>query len=375
MPPRAVYVHVPFCAHRCGYCNFSVVAGRDDLWDKYLDALDRELSAVQGRPPIDTIYFGGGTPTQLGRGHLDRLFTEVKDRFRLADDYEWTVEANPADLDEPSMQVLVDHGVNRISLGIQSFDNAKLATLERNHRRPQIMRAVSLVQATGAALCIDLIFGVPAEAQSTWETDLKHAVQMHADHISTYGLTFEKGTLFWNRKVRGELIPVDEQRERAMYLTAIDRLQSAGYEHYEISSFARAGARSRHNIVYWTGQSYYAFGPGAARYVDGRRETNHRSTTTYIQRMLAGRSPIAETERLNAEDRARERLIFGLRMLDGVDRDTFQRETGYEFEELCGDVIEKYIQLGMLQSTGGRLRLTREGLLLSDGLWPEFVVE
>ena len=265
MPPRAVYVHVPFCAHRCGYCNFSVVAGRDDLWDKNLDALGRELNAVQGRPPIDTIYFGGGTPTQLGRGHLDRLFTEVKDRFRLADDYEWTVEANPADLDEPSMQVLVDHGVNRISLGIQSFDNAKLATLERNHRRPQITRAVSLVQATGAALCIDLIFGVPAESQSTWETDLKHAVQMHADHISTYGLTFEKGTLFWNRKVRGELIPVDEQRERAMYLTAIDRLQSAGYEHYEISNFARAGARSRHNIVYWTGQSYYAFGRRPSR--------------------------------------------------------------------------------------------------------------
>jgi oxygen-independent coproporphyrinogen-3 oxidase len=202
---------------------------------------------------------------------------------------------------------------------------------------------------------------------------LQAALALAPDHISTYGLTFEKGTSFWSRLNRGELARVDEEIERQMYEAAIDTLTAAGFEHYEVSNFAKSGHRSRHNENYWLGGQYFAAGPGAARFIAGRRETNHRSTTTYIARVLAGESPIAEAEQLAPEDAARERLVFALRRLEGIDTATFASATGCRIEQLGGDALRRMIDLGFFELCSGRLRLTRAGLLISDAIWPEFL--
>ena len=373
LPPRAAYVHVPFCRRRCGYCNFTVVAGRDDLVADYLRAIERELEQLREPRPVDTLFFGGGTPTQLPPAALDGLCRLVRRWFPLAAGYEFSVEANPADLDLPRLEILQAAGVNRLSLGGQSFDDGKLERLERDHRRSQLERAIAACRPRFPSLALDLIFAVPGETLAAWRADLQAALASGVDHVSTYGLTFERGAAFWGRLQRGELQPVGETCELAMYEAALDLLAAAGWEHYEVSNFARPGHRCRHNEAYWRGQAYFAVGPGAARYVDGWRETNHRSTTTYLKRVLSGQSPVAERERLAPPDAARERLVFELRMLEGVERAAFAAATGFDIDRLVGDALRRFVEQGFLEDTGSRIRLTRAGLLISDALWPAFL--
>ena len=372
-PPKAAYIHVPFCRHRCGYCNFTLVAGRDDLIEAYLEALARELSWLEEPRPVDTLFFGGGTPTQLSADQLTRLFAIVDRWHPRSADCEMSVEANPADIDAAKVDILEAAGVNRLSFGVQSFNDDKLALLERDHRRRDIERAWALARPHFSSLALDLIFSTPGETASAWRSDLSEALALAPNHVSTYGLTFERGTSFGSRLQKGELVEVDEELQREMYLAAIDTLIAAGLAHYEVSNFARPGHRCRHNEAYWLGESYYAAGPGAARYVAGRRETNHRSTTTWLKRVMTGQSPVAESECLVAEDVARERLVFGLRRLDGIDCETFVRQTGYKIESLAGAAVSQFIALGLLEESSAHLRLTRAGLLVSDSLWPELL--
>jgi oxygen-independent coproporphyrinogen III oxidase len=371
--PRAAYVHVPFCRHRCGYCNFTLVAGRDDLFDDYERAIALELESLGEPHEVDTLFFGGGTPTHLPCERLARLIELARRWFPLADGYELSVEANPADLDQAMLGALAASGVNRVSLGGQSFDSAKLAVLERDHSPERLREVMGSARKAIASVSLDLIFGVPGETLDVWHRDLATAISLLPDHVSTYGLTFERGTAFGSRLAQGHLGRLDEELERTMYTDAIDLLASAGFEHYEVSNFARPGHRCRHNEVYWSGAGYFAVGPGAARYVGGRREMNHRSTTTYLKRVLAGRSPAFESETLAPSDRARETLVFGLRRLAGVERDAFEEQTGFAVDVLAGEVIRRMVDLGLLADDGQRIRLTREGLLVSDAMWPEFL--
>jgi putative oxygen-independent coproporphyrinogen III oxidase len=377
-PPRSAYIHVPFCRHRCGYCNFTLVAGRDDLIEDYLRAIELELEHLGAPREVDTLYFGGGTPTHLNPQQLRRLGETVLHWHPLAvaspaNHYEWTVEANPADVNGPMIETLRNLGVTRLSLGGQSFREEKLRLLERDHAASDVVRAADLARAAGIHVSLDLIFATPGETLHQWLTDVEAAITLAPDHVSTYGLTFERGTSYWSRRERGELVAVDEELERAMYAAVIDRLTAAGFEHYEVSNFARPGHRSRHNQTYWSGEGYYAAGPGAARYVDGVRETNHRSTTKYLQRVLAGESPVAERERLDPEARAREHLVFALRTIEGVSTRDFVEKTGFAVDQLIGGPLAKFEALGLLESAGDRLRLTREGLFVSDAIWPELL--
>ncbi len=271
------------------------------------------------------------------------------------------------------MEVLAQLGVTRLSLGAQSFRSEKLQQLERDHDAAAIDRAVQLARNAQMQVSLDLMFAAPGETLDEWATDVHAALELAPDHVSTYGLTFEQGTAFWNRRLRGELAQAEETLELEMYALAIDRLTAAGFEHYEVSNFAQPGRRSRHNETYWSGAGYYAAGPGAARYVDGARETNHRSTTTYIQRALEGKSPVAEREKLLPEDRARERLVFGLRRLEGVSRRDFREETGYEIDDLIARPLQKFVELGLLDDDRSTIRLTRQGLFVSDAMWPEML--
>jgi oxygen-independent coproporphyrinogen-3 oxidase len=372
-PPRAAYVHVPFCRHRCGYCNFTLVAGREDLVGDYLRAISAEIATNDTSHEVDTLYFGGGTPTYLKPDQLRQLSKSVLQQHPLALGHEFTVEANPADVDPPMIETLSALGVTRLSLGGQSFRTEKLQLLERDHEAADIRRVVAVAHAAQLQVALDLIFGTPGESLEQWAADLEAAIALEPDHVSTYGLTFERGTAFWGRRLRGELAEVDEELQRDMYALAIDRLAASGYEQYEISNFARPGRRSRHNQVYWSGDGYFAYGPGAARYIDGLRETNHRSTTTYLHRVLAGGSPVAEREELAPEARARELLVFSLRRMDGVSRRQFRDSTGFECDDLIATPLRKFVDLRLLVDDGDQIRLTREGLFVSDAMWPEML--
>ena len=371
--PRSAYIHVPFCAHRCGYCNFTLIANRADLVDRYLLALERELSGLDSPRPVETIFIGGGTPTYLSPPALERLLRIVLSWFRPVDGCEFSVEANPDGLDADRVAVLADYGVTRLSLGAQSFHAEKLRTLERKHSPADIEASVALARRRLKSISLDLIFAAPGETLEVWQSDLRFALHLSPDHVSTYGLTYERGATFWGRRLRGELAQLNEEVERAMYAEAIDRLATSGFEHYEASNFARQGHRCRHNEVYWAGLGYFAAGPGAARYVDGRREINHRSTTTWMARVLTGESPVAEAEVLTPEDRAREALVLGLRRIEGVSRREFLRLTGFEIDQLVGPQLARHVERGLLSDREGQVRLTREGLFVSDAIWPDFL--
>ena len=371
--PTAAYVHVPFCAHRCGYCDFTLVARRDDLIDDYLRGVELELASLGERRPVETLFLGGGTPTHLPPDALQQLMTLLHERFELAAGGEFSIEANPAGLSPEKIAVLADAGVNRVSLGAQSFAPDVLTVLERDHSPDEIVRAVETVQTRIDNVAIDLIFGVPGQTIACWEETLQSAIALGVQHVSTYGLTIEKGTAFWSRRRVGTLVPVPDDVERAMYALAMDRLPEAGFAQYEISNFACPGFRCRHNETYWRADSYYAFGPGAARYIDGRRETNHRSVTTWLKRVLAGESPVADTETLSPEDRAREMAILGLRMTAGLSLSEFETQTGFTLRDLGGEAFERYLDDGLLEIVEGRLRLTREGRFLADSMVVDFL--
>ena len=363
--PRAAYIHVPFCRHRCGYCNFSVVTGRDDLVDRYVDAVQCELSALAA-PSIETLFIGGGTPTYFRPQQLARFLRIVASHFRLADEYEWSIEANPEDIDDERLDVICRAGVNRVSLGVQSFGNEKLQSLERGHTGQQATEVVTKVAAAIKNVSVDLIFGAPGETLARWDSDLSTAMSLPIQHVSTYALTFEKGTQFWNRKRRGELTPASEPDEVAMYNLARERTYANGFDHYEISNFAKPGASCRHNIKYWEGRGWYAAGPGATRFVDGVRAGNHRSTTTYLKRVEAGHSPVAESESITPQQYARERAAFGVRMISGIDLDSLSAETGVDLNQRYAPTIADLSSRGLVELSGKRLRLTPEGVMFAD---------
>src|SRR5262249_21989547 len=244
-----------------GYCNFTLLAGREDLIKDYLRAIELELRALGQPREVDTLFFGGGTPTHLSARQLARLVDTARTWFTLADGYEFSVEANPADIGEEKLGVLSDGGVNRISLGGQSFHPAKLGVLERDHDPRQLRAAIELAQSRIPSVALDLIFGVPGETLDVWRDDLATAVALAPQHVSTYGLRFERGTAFFTRLLAGTLNRLDEESERAMYALAIDALTAAGFEHYEVSNFARPAYRCRHNEAYWSGAGHFAVGP------------------------------------------------------------------------------------------------------------------
>lgn len=370
---RSAYIHVPFCAHRCGYCDFTLVARRDELIDRYLRALAIELERLEWPRELETLFIGGGTPTHLSPRQLAELLDLLRRSFRLGEGYEFSVEANPAGLDSEKIDVLAAGGVNRVSLGVQSFDANILRLLERDHRRAGVLEAVERLKRRFDNISFDLIFGVPGQTLALWRETLRQAIDLGPRHVSTYGLTFEKGTSFWTRRRKGDLAPVPDDLERDMYAAAMDMLADAGFEQYEISSFARAGDRCRHNEVYWTGRPYYGFGPGAARYIDGRRETNHRSVTTWLKRTLAGQPAVGESEELTPEERAREAIVLGLRRCDGLERDEFRRRTGFDLDQFAGETIDRHQRGGLLETTGSHVRLTRAGRFVADTVIVDFL--
>ena len=364
--PRSVYVHVPFCRHRCGYCNFSLVADRDYLIARFLDALQTEVQWLDKSYEIDTLFLGGGTPSHLPPADFERLFEILDSRFTLAADAEVTAECNPSDVTHDRVDLFQRCGINRISLGVQSFNDRKLKTLERDHTAETVRFAVDLIGRQIDNVSMDLIFAAPGETIADWRTDLEAALQLSPNHLSTYELTYEKGTQFWNRLSKGKLQQSDEELCAAMYEHTLDRTISAELHQYEVSSFAAAGFRCRHNLGYWNGDPYFAFGPGASRFVDSVRETNHQSTMRYLNQIEQNESPVADREKLPANQAAAERLAVGLRQNDGVNRAQFFKRTGFSVNEVLGDFRTTMLENGLAVDDGTILRLTRAGMMVCD---------
>lgn len=388
--PSSVYIHVPFCRHRCGYCNFSLVAGRDHLVERYLFALRKEVEQLPVHAELETLYLGGGTPSHLTDEQLRELFALIGERFTWTAATEVTLEANPIDLQIDRSTLFRDLGVNRISLGVQSFDPQKLQILERDHSPDQVMRAVEMVRKFAKSISIDLIFAVPNETPQVWQNDIDQALHLGAEHLSTYELTFEKGTQFWTRRLKGQLFESDEELRLQMYEMVIQSLTANGHQHYEISSFARPGHRSRHNQVYWSGADYWGLGCGASGYIDGWRYTNAESLMRYLKLIESGESPQVHRERLTPLESARERLAIGLRQLDGLRESDFQCRTGFSFADCAAEPLVRLESLGLLarepkaknaplsnlseiDNTDSILRLTDKGKFLYDSVAVEII--
>jgi oxygen-independent coproporphyrinogen-3 oxidase len=317
---------------------------------------------------VKTIFLGGGTPTHLDPRQLERLLELILRWLPLQAGGEFSVEANPDSLTAEKVAVLADHGVNRVSLGAQSFHPHLLAVLERIHSPQEVGRAVERIRARIAAVSLDLIFGVPSQSPAQWRDDLGRALALAPDHISTYGLTFETGTRLWKQRQRGQLVPLAEDIERELYQLAMDILAAAGFEQYEISNFARPGCRSRHNQVYWANEAYFGAGLGAARYVRFRRELNTRDLDSYLRRALAGESVTQQSEELSPQERAGETMAVQLRRCEGIDRPAFEVQTGLSLEVVASAALPSLVEQGFLIDDGRRVFLSHEGKFVADAI-------
>lgn len=322
---RHAYVHVPFCARRCSYCDFSIAVRRVVPVDEYVAAAARELevrfpnSATLRSDSLATLYLGGGTPSRLGGEGVARLLDVMRGRLTLATDAEVTVEANPEDVSREAVRAWRAAGVNRLSLGSQSFDESVLRWMHRTHDAAAIGNAVDAARAEGIAnVSLDLIFALPERTQRSWENDVARALELEPSHLSLYGLTIEPHTPLgrWHR--RGDVTESPEERYEAEFLHAHDALSAAGLEHYEVSNFGRAGMRSRHNSSYWSGVPYLGIGPSAHEFDGQVRRWNVGPYAEWLERLSEGRDPIENREELTADNRGAERVYLGLRTIDGL---------------------------------------------------------
>lgn len=366
--PRHVYVHVPFCARRCVYCDFAIAVRRHVPVEEYVTAVERELSVrfpEEAPWPIDTLYFGGGTPSRLGGAGVARLLDTLRRRLTIETGAEVTLEANPEDVTLETARQWREAGINRLSVGAQSFDDAVLRWMHRVHDAAAIQGAVDVARAAGFAdLSIDLIFALPNEVGRSWEADLSAALSLEPTHISLYGLTTEDATPLGRWRDRGLVSEAGDERYEREYLHAHDTLGAAGFEHYEVSNFARRGHRARHNSTYWSGTHYAGLGPGAHELSEGARRWNVDAYVEWERRLSRSEDPVGGYEQLDEENLTAESVYLGLRTSNGL------RLTGAELVR-----AQPWIDAGWgAVCDGSRLVLTPLGWLRLDSLAADLTV-
>ena len=356
-----LYVHVPYCRVKCYYCDFAAFSGQKRTAGRYLRALEREARFWEGDAP-ETLYVGGGTPSELDGGQVAELFGLIRRGFPAARFKEISFEANPESLDTEKIAILKEMGVTRLSLGFQTPDDALLKSIGRVHTAADFRRVFGEARSEGISVSIDLMYGLPGQTLAGFRSGLREVLDIEPEHISLYGLQVEDRTLFARRGVEP-----NEDLCRAMYEGAIEALNSAGYEHYEISNFARPGHQSLHNRIYWRNGEYIGLGCGAASYRDGRRFTNHDRLIPYIEAAEAGARPVSFAEELSGKDKLGETAMLGLRLVsEGV---SVAGEMGEAFN-LSWRYLEEQ---GLVRIAAGRARLTREGVFLANRAFAEFV--
>jgi len=376
--PLALYLHIPFCAARCHYCDFNTYAGLDSLFDRYAAALATEImraGAERGRPPVSSVFIGGGTPTVLPRNLLAQVMVACQDAFAIMKGAEITSEANPGTADASLFAALHGMGVNRLSMGVQSLDDAELRWLGRIHSTDEAVVAYHAARHAGFEnINLDFMFGLPGQSIETWRRTLDRAIDLNPEHLSLYGLTVEHGTPLYNWVRRGLQAPPSEDRAADCYLLASDRLAAAGYEQYEISNWSRPGRQCRHNLIYWRHEPYLGFGAGAHSFAGDRRWWNVRPVPEYIQRVESGASPERDGESIGRSVAMGELMMLGLRLVqEGVTDSAFRSRFGVDIEAVFGDEIDRLVRRGLLERLPDRLRLTSGGRLLGNQVFAEFL--
>ena len=372
--PSSAYVHIPFCTQICYYCDFSKVFIKNQPVDAYLEHLIQETRSYEiGK--LRTLYIGGGTPTALSAQQLAYLLTELPKVMDLSEVEEFTIEANPGDLDPDKIAVLKDSKVNRVSLGVQTFDNKMLKKIGRSHQEQDIYDNIRhLKQAGFDNISIDLIYALPGQTMDQVKENVAKAIDLDIPHMSLYSLILENHTVFMNRMRRGKLPLPKEELEAEMFEYIIDELEKAGFEHYEISNFSKPGFESRHNLVYWDNAEYYGLGAGASGYVDGIRYKNHGPIRHYLEAIEAGKARITE-EHLTLEEKMEEELFLGLRKKSGVSKARFEEKFGVSFDQRYGQVVASLTEQGLLVPDDKQVRMTKRGLFLGDTVAEKFILE
>ena len=372
-----LYIHIPFCKSRCTYCAFYSTTA-EQMKQAYVDAVCREMElrkAVYEKEGKDvgktiaTVYLGGGTPSQLSPTQLQQLFDTIARHYDVSDDAEITIECNPDDVTEAFAELLRSLPVNRVSMGAQTFDDDRLQFIHRRHTSEQVTTAIQRLRKKGIHnISIDLMYGFPEETLEEWEYDIQQALALNVEHISAYALTYEEGTPLYRLLEEGKVKEINEERSLAMYDRLIDRLQEAGYEHYEISNFSRKGWRSRHNSSYWQLVPYIGIGAAAHSYDGRQRQWNIADINSYINHIQQGIVP-AEEELLDKDSRYNDHVMLALRTCEGLDLSTLDSDE----RSYCEETAKKFVLDGLLVKTDNHLRLSRKGLFVSDMIMSELM--
>ena len=370
-----IYIHIPFCRSKCDYCDFYSLAGREgdmDIYQKALLSHIRETAPLARHMEVDTIYFGGGTPSYYGAKRLKELLAMLKKQFRILRDAEITLEANPDSVDFKTLNSLRRAGFNRLSLGVQSACDELLHCVHRPHTFQQAVQAVSAARkAKFNNLSLDLIYGLPGQTNTNWQETLEQVLTLKPDHLSCYGLKVEDGTPLHHRVMQGEILP-DDDTQADMYLWTVDRLEQAGYPQYEISNFARPGMQSRHNLRYWLTRPYIGFGPGAHSDFGGRRYSFVRDLDQYISGVLRGGNIIDSSDLIPQRERCGEYLMLRLRTTLGIEEWEYRRNYFMNFDPIEARLLT-YEQYGLARREGNRWCLTAKGFLVSNQLIGELM--
>lgn len=372
--PTSAYVHIPFCTQICYYCDFSKVFIKNQPVDAYLQALIHEFESYKIEQ-LRTLYIGGGTPTAISAEQLDYLLSHLTKKLDLSQLEEFTIEANPGDLTPDKIAVLEKSAVNRISLGVQTFNDKQLKRIGRNHNEAQIYESIDSLKGAGFDnISIDLIYALPGQTMADVKENVAKAIALDIPHLSLYSLILEHHTVFMNKMRRGKLNLPTEDLEADMFDYIIAKLESHGFEHYEISNFTKPGRESRHNLMYWDNAEYYGVGAGASGYVDGVRYRNRGPIQHYLKGVAQG-NPRLEEEVLTKQEMMEEEFFLGLRKKEGVSISRFEEKFAENFSNCYGDIVEKLTRDGLVQVTDGRLRMTKKGLFLGDTVAEKFIVE
>jgi oxygen-independent coproporphyrinogen III oxidase len=366
----SLYIHIPFCVRKCRYCGFYSTTYSSGRVDEFMSGLIREAAMYRddfSHRPFSSIYIGGGTPTVLSPEQLGLLVRVIREHFPIDNSIEFTVEANPNTVTSEKLSLLLALGVNRLSLGIQSFSDDILQTLGRLHNGEQAADAFRLARSMGFRnIGIDLIYGIPGQTETHWEETLDAAIALKPEHVSAYSLSLDHGSQFMREAEAGAFTMPDDEVVAAMYERTVQTLNNARYEHYEISNFSLPGYECRHNMNYWDRGEYLGLGPGAWSFISGRRYANIPDIAEYSQRMSTGRSAVDDQETIGPEPSAMEMILLGLRTMKGLDLLRFEMEYGPDFLRRLESNAVPLRDAGLLRVTDGRLMLTERGILLSD---------
>jgi oxygen-independent coproporphyrinogen-3 oxidase len=376
MTAAGLYVHIPFCSSRCSYCDFATGIYQSELAAAYVFALAREIrSSAYNGANVDTIYFGGGTPSLLSPAQLDHLLSTLHDTFKIDAASEITLEINPGSADPEKLRAFRSLGINRASFGAQTFADAELAKLGRSHCAADTLKTFADLRRAGFAnVSFDLIAGLPGQTLEGWRRNISQALELGPEHLSFYLLEVHSGTPLAEHIRRGIQPEPDDDLAGVMYQWMLEQASEAGYEHYEISNLCRPGFHSRHNVKYWIAEPYYGFGCSAHSY-DGqlRRWSNQRDVLKYVQMIESHQSPIVEEQQLTPADVRAEALFLGMRLMQGVDMHRYRESFGVDLRDEHGAELDRFCKAGLVEFDGDLIRLTRNGALLSNEVFAAFV--